>query len=378
MTILGINLFLCILYALFLKCAKLKDSDSRKIYFILAFIQIFILRTVVEPNSIPDLATYVDIFDLSKETKVKDILLGEYLMISESGYFLLCKISSLVSDNFHFLLAIISLIWIYSYFNLFKKYSKYFAISIIILLLTEFPQSLFVLRQHLAIAIWLFAYPAIINRNLKNFIFIGIYLWGKNKHKNYTEVQQIIKSLVRREFLTINNISDELKNDYSRIRLPEIVEGISQRDDIIIHTEQWFESKKIKIEAPVEATKIDRENKFVTAVKSGVESRYPYDALILATGDSNNTPAGANLGPIIVGLIIVAIGASFGFMHGYAVNPARDLGPRLFAVAVGFQNNGLTDGSNVWLVPVIGPIVGGVLGAIVYDFTIGKALAGKN
>ncbi len=100
--------------------------------------------------------------------------------------------------------------------------------------------------------------------------------------------------------------------------------------------------------------------------------------LILATGDSNNTPAGANLGPIIVGLIIVAIGASFGFMHGYAVNPARDLGPRLFAVAVGFQNNGLTDGSNIWLVPVIGPIVGGVLGAIVYDFTIGKALAVKN
>ena len=181
MTILGINLFLCILYALFLKCAKLKDSDSRKIYFILAFIQIFILRTVVEPNSIPDLATYVDIFDLSKETKVKDILLGEYLMISESGYFLLCKISSLVSDNFHFLLAIISLIWIYSYFNLFKKYSKYFAISIIILLLTEFPQSLFVLRQHLAIAIWLFAYPAIINRNLKNFIFIGILATSMHK-----------------------------------------------------------------------------------------------------------------------------------------------------------------------------------------------------
>ena len=90
--------------------------------------------------------------------------------------------------------------------------------------------------------------------------------------------------------LEITILSNELKNDYSRIRLPEIVEGISQRDDIIIHTEQWFESKKIKIEAPVEATKIDRENKFVTAVKSGVESRYPYDALILATGASSFTP----------------------------------------------------------------------------------------
>ena len=99
--------------------------------------------------------------------------------------------------------------------------------------------------------------------------------------------------------------------------------------------------------------------------------------LILATGDANNTPAGANLGPIIVGLIIVAIGMSFGFMHGYAINPARDLGPRLFAVVVGFKNNGLTDGSNVWIVPVIGPIIGGIFGAIVYDVTIGNIFSKK-
>lgn len=99
--------------------------------------------------------------------------------------------------------------------------------------------------------------------------------------------------------------------------------------------------------------------------------------LILTTGDANNTPAGANLGPIIVGLIIVAIGASFGFMHGYAINPARDLGPRLFAVLVGFKNNGLTDGSNVWIVPIVGPIVGGIFGAIVYDVTIGNIFSKK-
>ncbi|WP_157142849.1 MIP/aquaporin family protein [Brachyspira pilosicoli] len=99
--------------------------------------------------------------------------------------------------------------------------------------------------------------------------------------------------------------------------------------------------------------------------------------LILTTGDANNTPAGANLGPIIVGLIIVAIGTSFGFMHGYAINPARDLGPRLFAVLVGFKNNGLTDGSNVWIVPIIGPIVGGIFGAIVYDVTIGNIFSKK-
>lgn len=97
--------------------------------------------------------------------------------------------------------------------------------------------------------------------------------------------------------------------------------------------------------------------------------------LILAVGDANNTPAGSNLGPIIVGLIVVAIGLSFGAMHGYAINPARDLGPRLFAVVAGFKNNGLTDGTNVWIVPIIGPIIGGILAGIIYDLTLGKILS---
>ena len=69
----------------------------------------------------------------------------------------------------------------------------------------------------------------------------------------------------------------------------------------------------------------------------------------------------------MIGLIVVAIGISFGGMHGYAINPARDLGPRLFAVVAGFKNNGLTDGTGVWLPPVIGPLVGGVVGALIYD-----------
>jgi glycerol uptake facilitator protein len=96
--------------------------------------------------------------------------------------------------------------------------------------------------------------------------------------------------------------------------------------------------------------------------------------LILAVVDKFNSPPGSNLAPLIVGLIVVAIGISFGGMYGYAINPARDLGPRLFAVVAGFKNNGLTDGSGVWLVPVIGPIVGGIVGALVYDIFIGRAL----
>jgi glycerol uptake facilitator protein len=96
--------------------------------------------------------------------------------------------------------------------------------------------------------------------------------------------------------------------------------------------------------------------------------------LILAVVDKLNALPGSNLAPFIIGLIVVAIGISFGGMNGYAINPARDLGPRLFSVLAGFQNNGLTNGTSVWLPPVIGPIVGGILGALAYDVTIGRAL----
>jgi glycerol uptake facilitator protein len=100
--------------------------------------------------------------------------------------------------------------------------------------------------------------------------------------------------------------------------------------------------------------------------------------LILAVVDKLNAQPGSNMAPFIIGLIVVAIGISFGGMHGYAINPARDLGPRLFAVMAGFKNNGLTDGSGIWIVPVLGPLVGGLLGAFAYDFFIGRALIQAN
>jgi glycerol uptake facilitator protein len=95
--------------------------------------------------------------------------------------------------------------------------------------------------------------------------------------------------------------------------------------------------------------------------------------LILAITDERNQPV-ANLAPILIGLVVVAIGISFGGMHGYAINPARDFGPRLWTVVAGFKNNGLTDGSGVWWVPIAGPIVGGLIGGLVYDVGIRRFL----
>jgi glycerol uptake facilitator protein len=96
--------------------------------------------------------------------------------------------------------------------------------------------------------------------------------------------------------------------------------------------------------------------------------------LVLAITDELNVPPGANLAPAMIGLVVVAIGMSFGGMHGYAINPARDFGPRLFTAVAGFKNNGLTDGPRVWWVPIFGPLLGGLIGAAVYDFGIRRFL----
>ncbi len=96
--------------------------------------------------------------------------------------------------------------------------------------------------------------------------------------------------------------------------------------------------------------------------------------LIFAITDERNQPPGI-LGPWIIGFVVVAIGMSFGGLHGYAINPARDFGPRLFTVLAGFRNNGLTDGSMVFWVPIAGPLLGGVVGAAAWQWGVGRYFA---
>lgn len=95
--------------------------------------------------------------------------------------------------------------------------------------------------------------------------------------------------------------------------------------------------------------------------------------LIFAITDERNQPPGV-LVPILIGLIVVGIGMAFGGLHGYAINPARDFGPRLFSVVAGFKNNGLTDGSMVFWVPIAGPLLGGLIGGFAYDWGIRRRL----
>jgi len=104
-------------------------------------------------------------------------------------------------------------------------------------------------------------------------------------------------------------------------------------------------------------------------------------ACIFAVIDEYNAPTKANMAPFIIGLIVVAIGISFGVNAGYAINPARDLGPRLFAWAQGWGKIAFPgDYGNVntyFWIPIVGPLVGGAIGAFVYDLLIRGVLIAR-
>ncbi len=71
------------------------------------------------------------------------------------------------------------------------------------------------------------------------------------------------------------------------------------------------------------------------------------------------------LGPLLIGFLVWSIGLSLGGPTGYAINPARDLGPRIAHFVLPIAGKGDSDWEYSW-VPVVGPIIGGVLGALIY------------
>lgn len=104
--------------------------------------------------------------------------------------------------------------------------------------------------------------------------------------------------------------------------------------------------------------------------------------LVLALTDARNLSPASNLTPWMVGMAVAAIGMSFGANAGYAINPARDFGPRIVAWIFGWgqtafpgtYNSGGLQFSNYFWVPIIGPLLGGVIGALVYDWFVGDVL----
>lgn len=97
--------------------------------------------------------------------------------------------------------------------------------------------------------------------------------------------------------------------------------------------------------------------------------------LILAIVDLRNTSPAANLAPFVIGLVVVGIGMAWGTNAGYAINPARDFGPRLASFITGY-GGAFKDqfGDLYFWVPIVAPILGALVGAFLYDVLVGRNL----
>jgi MIP family channel proteins len=92
--------------------------------------------------------------------------------------------------------------------------------------------------------------------------------------------------------------------------------------------------------------------------------------VVCAVGDQRNSAIPAAFGPVVVGATVLAIGMTYGLNSGYAINPARDLGPRFFTYVAGWGEQVFTANNHWWWVPVVGPCIGAVVGGLVYDLFI--------
>jgi len=128
----------------------------------------------------------------------------------------------------------------------------------------------------------------------------------------------------------------------------------------------------------------------LTMATAGIFSTYPSADIsqvtgffdqILGTGlllfcvrgitDDKNAKVLPSLQPFLIGLIVVNIGIAFGFNCGYAINPARDLSPRLLTLMIGYGTETFS-AHNFWFyVPVLATHIGAIIGCLLYDVLLG-------
>jgi glycerol uptake facilitator protein len=92
--------------------------------------------------------------------------------------------------------------------------------------------------------------------------------------------------------------------------------------------------------------------------------------IFAVTEQYNEMAPGANFGAVVIGLLVALIGASMGYLESWAINPARDLGPRTFCFFMGWGSAAFPSPQNYWWVPIVGPLIGGAVGGAAYQTLI--------
>lgn len=101
--------------------------------------------------------------------------------------------------------------------------------------------------------------------------------------------------------------------------------------------------------------------------------------VIMALVHPRNKGPMANMAPFMIGILVVGIGMAFGSNAGYAINPARDFGPRLASWITGYDTAWVTsDGTQYWWLPIVAPVLGGVLGGGLFKLLIDRFIPAED
>lgn len=169
--LLNIALILILAFLLYHKGhVNLKNRDQ--FFLFIAFAVLYITHAFKDPFSLLDTPEYVDGYIEVKNRGIGELMRGGlYSLKAEKGYVILTKIISYFFPANQMLFIFTSFIILLGYYVAFKRYSLIPWLAVLLFVIGGYNQSLFVLRQHMAMSIVLFSYPYIINRRFMPFLF---------------------------------------------------------------------------------------------------------------------------------------------------------------------------------------------------------------
>lgn len=174
MHILIFQFFSIILLAIYLSCANYQERIKKRIFFLLSFSSMWYVHSMVDANTFEDLPTYKEVFESICITPWNKVPTHWATINMELGYLYFNKIIGTIFPSFTFFLWIFSFWMLFFYFRTIKYHSPYVTLSILLLLLIPYNQSLFVIRQHMAVAIYFATIPLILKRKLFKFLLVAL------------------------------------------------------------------------------------------------------------------------------------------------------------------------------------------------------------
>lgn len=175
MQLLILNIFIVILLGGFIAAFPESYKYKKQTFLIVSFIQLWFIHSMVDIFSVPDLYTYNAYFEQSSELSLlQSITRGVLDTKIEIGYVLFFRLVAYLTNNFQVFLAIYSFILLFLYYKIIHKESPYAFCSVLLLLVIPFNQSLFVIRQHMAVAIMLASFPLVRDRKLVKFLLVNV------------------------------------------------------------------------------------------------------------------------------------------------------------------------------------------------------------